>query len=64
MTRDTKNRNLTLSQTEYIEKLLERFIKQDAKPVSTPLDNYFKQTKEMCLETQEEIYYMSKGPYS
>ena len=33
-------------------------------PVSTPLANYFKLRKDMCPETQEEIDYMSKIPYS
>jgi hypothetical protein len=32
---------------------------QNAKPVSTPLANHFKLTKEMCPKTQEEIEYMS-----
>ena len=53
ITRDRKNRKLTLSQSEYIEKVLERFRKQDAKPVSTPLASHFKLTKEMCPKTQE-----------
>ena len=64
ITRDKKNRKLTLSQSEYIEKVLERFKMQDAKPVSTPLASHFKLTKEMCPKTQEEIDYMSKVPYS
>jgi hypothetical protein len=64
ITRDGKNCKLTLSQSEYIEKVLERFKMQDAKPVSTPLASHFKLTKEMCPKTQEEIYYMSKVPYS
>ena len=64
ITRDRKNRKLTLSQSEYIEKVLERFKMQDAKPVSTPLASHFKLTKEMCPKTQEEIDYMSKVPYS
>ena len=62
--RDRKNRKLTLSQSEYIEKVLERFRMQDAKPVSIPLAIHFKLTKEMCPKTQEEIDYMSKVPYS
>jgi hypothetical protein len=37
---------------------------QDTKPISTPLANHFKLTKEMCPKTQEEIDYMSKDPYS
>jgi hypothetical protein len=37
--RDRKNHNLTLSQGEYIEKVLERFRMQNEKLVSTPLAN-------------------------
>jgi hypothetical protein len=64
ITRDRKNRKLTLSQGEYTEKVLERFRMQNAKLVSTPLANHFKLTKEMCPKTQEEIEYMSRVPYS
>ena len=42
ITRDEKKHKLTLSQSEYIEKVLERFKMQDAKPVSTPLASHFK----------------------
>jgi hypothetical protein len=51
ITRDRKNRKLTLSHGEYIEKVLERFRMQNAKPVSTHLANNFKLTKEMCPKT-------------
>jgi hypothetical protein len=64
ITRDKKNHKLTLSQGEYIEKVLERFRMQNEKPVSTPLASHFKLTKEMCPKTQEEIEYMSMVPYS
>jgi hypothetical protein len=64
ITRDRKNRKLTLSQGEYREKVLERFRMKNAKPVSTPLAIHFKLTKEMCPKTQEEIKYMSRVPYS
>jgi hypothetical protein len=37
---------------------------QNEKPVSTPLSNHFKLTKEMCPNTHEEIEYMSRVPYS
>ena len=37
---------------------------QNAKPVSTPLAIHLKLRKEMCPETQEEIDYISKIPYS
>jgi hypothetical protein len=62
--RDGKNHKLRLSEGEYIEKVLERFRMQNAKPVSTPLANHLKLTKEMCPKTQEEIEYMSKVHYS
>ena len=55
ITRDRKNHKLTLSQGEYIEKVLERFRMQNAKLVSTPLASHFKLTKAMCPKTQEEI---------
>jgi hypothetical protein len=55
ITRDIKNCKLTLSRGEYIEKVLERFRIQNAKPFSTPLARHFKLTKEMCPKTQEEI---------
>ena len=42
ITRDKKNHKLTLYQGEYIEKVLERFKMQNAKPVSTPLASHFK----------------------
>jgi hypothetical protein len=64
ITRDRKNCKLTLSQDEYIEKVLERFRMKNAKPISTPLASHFKLTKEMCPKTQEKIEYMSKVPYS
>ena len=37
---------------------------KNAKPVSTPLAIHFKLIKEMCPETQEEIDYMFRIPYS
>ena len=64
ITRDGKNHKLTLSQGEYIEKVLHRFRMQNEKLVSTPLAIHFKLSKEMCPKTQEEIDYMSRIPYS
>ena len=64
ITRDRKNHKLTLSQGEYIEKVLQRFRIQNAKPISTPLAIHFKLSKDMCPETHEEIDYMSRIPYS
>ena len=48
ITRDMKNHKLALSQSEYIEKVLERFRMHNAKLVSTPLFNHFKLSKDMC----------------
>jgi hypothetical protein len=63
ITRDKKNHKLTLSQGEYIEKMLERFRLKDEKPVSKFLASHFKLTKEMCPKTQEQIEYMSSVLY-
>ena len=42
---DRKELKLTLSQEEYIKKVLERFNMQDVKPVGTPLAGHFKLSK-------------------
>ena len=62
--RDRKNRTLTLSQADYVEKVLQRFSMENAKAVSTPLPGHLKLTKEMCPKTQEEEDKMSKVPYA
>jgi len=64
ITRDRKNSKLTLSQNEYIQKVLKRFNMQNAKPVSTPFANHFKVSKELCPKTQEDMDYMCKVPYA
>jgi hypothetical protein len=64
ITRDRKNHKLTLSQGEYIEKVLGRFKMHNAKLVSAPLSIHFKLTKEMCPKTHEQIEYMSRVLYS
>jgi len=64
ITRDRKNHKLTISQSEYVQKVLKGFNMQNAKPVSIPLDSHFKISKEMCPKTQEEMDYMSKVPYA
>eukprot|EP00253_Pinus_taeda_P012960 PITA_12960 len=64
ITRDRKNHKLTLSQNEYIQKVLKRFNMHNAKPVSTPFAGHFKLRKEMCPKTHEDMDYMSKVPYA
>ena len=60
ITRDRKNRKLTMCQNEYIEKVLKRFNMQNEKQVSTPFASHFKLSKEMCSKAEEEMDYMSK----
>ena len=55
---------MTLSQVDYVEKVLQRFFMENAKAVSTPLLGHLKLTKEMCPKTQEEEDKMSKVPYA
>ena len=64
ITSDGKNHKSTLSQGQYIEKVLERFRMQNEKTISTPLSIHFKLSKDLCPKTHEEIEYMSKVPYS
>ena len=40
--KNRKNKKLTLSQEDYIKKVLDRFRMQDAKPVGTPFAWHFK----------------------
>eukprot|EP00253_Pinus_taeda_P003064 PITA_03064 len=64
ITRDRKNHKLTLSQNEYIQKVLKRFNMHNAKPISTPFSSHLKLSKEMCPRTQEDMDYMSKVQYA
>ena len=62
--RDRRNRTLTLSQANYVEKKLQCFSMENAKVVNTPLPGHLKLTKEMCPKTQEEEDKVSKVPYA
>ena len=62
ISRDRKNRTLTLSQDNYVEKVSQHFSMENAKVVSSPLPSHLKLTKEMCPKTQEEEDKMSKLP--
>ena len=46
--RDRKNRTLTLSQVDYIAKVLQYFSMENAKAINTPLPGHLKFTKKMC----------------
>jgi len=64
ISRDWKNRKLTLSKSGYIENVLKIFNMQNEKLVSIPLASHFKLSKDVCPKTQEEMAYMSKVPYA
>ena len=49
--RDRNNKKLTLSQANYIAKVLQHFSMENAKVVNTPLPGHLKLTKEMYPKT-------------
>jgi hypothetical protein len=61
---DRKSGLLYLSQKNYIEKVLYRFNMHNAKLVSTPLAPHFKLSAKQCSESDDDLEYMSKIPYS
>ena len=62
--RDKDKGVLKLSQTEYVKKVLSRFSMDNAKPVSTPLGNHFKLSKDQSPKTNLECEHMDKIPYA
>ncbi|BBH04062.1 Toll-Interleukin-Resistance domain family protein [Prunus dulcis] len=64
ITRDKHRGILQLSQTEYINRVLQRFNMGDAKPVSTPLASHFHLSKDQSPQTEEERDLMAKVPYA
>ena len=62
--RERQSGKLYLSQKGYIEKVLRRFNMHDAKPVSTPLASHFRLSSALCPESDYDIEYMSRVPYS
>jgi hypothetical protein len=63
ITRDRKKREITLSQKQYIDKVVERFGMADAKVTPIPLAGHFRLSSELCPKTQEEKEFMEKIPY-
>lgn len=63
ITRDKKKREITLSQKQYIDKVVERFGMADAKVTPIPLADHFRLSSELCPKTQEEKEFMEKIPY-
>ena len=63
ISRDRANKKIWLSQEEYIEKVLERFNMQNAKPVNSPLAGHHKLSKDHCPTSKREKEAMKKVPY-
>lgn len=55
---------LTLSQEEYVKKVLNRFHLASGKLMSTPLAYHFKLSKEHSLTTKQERDHIAKVPYT
>ena len=55
---------LTLSQADYVKKVLSRFHMENAKPVSTPLASHFKLSKEYSPTSEQERDHMDRVPYA
>ena len=62
--RDGVADRLSLSQKVYIEKVLRRFNMHNAKPITTPLATHFRLSSTLCPQSDEEVDYMSRVPYS
>ena len=62
--RDRSVRKLCLSQKKYIDRVLERFGKQNVKPMSTPLIAHFRLSAVMSPQNDEEKEHMICVPYA
>jgi hypothetical protein len=62
--RDKQMGTLQLSQEEYTDRILKRFSMSDAKPVSTPLANHFRLSKDQSPKIEEEKDFMAKVPHA
>nr|GEU38202.1 retrovirus-related Pol polyprotein from transposon TNT 1-94 [Tanacetum cinerariifolium] len=62
--RDRKMGKLTLSQTDYILKVLKKFNMSSCKPVPTPLAPHFKLSSHKCPKSEKDKEDMSRVPYS
>jgi ATP-binding cassette subfamily B (MDR/TAP) protein 1 len=64
ITRDRSVRRLRLSQKAYVEKILEKFGMEKAKPVGSPFASHFKLSKTQAPKTVEERESMADIPYA
>jgi len=65
ITRDRRSGKVSLTQMEYLKKVLQRFnIDKGTKSISTPLAPHFKLSATMSPKTVEEREYMTRVPYA
>ena len=64
ISRDREKGRLYLSQEKYIERVLERFHMDTAKPIATPFALQTRLSKEDCSRTKEDNEFMSLVLYS
>lgn len=62
--RDRHTKTFFLTQAIYVKKVLNRFIMDKSKPVSTPLSTHFRLSKLQKPITDADFNYMKKVPYS
>ncbi|TXG57201.1 hypothetical protein EZV62_018514 [Acer yangbiense] len=62
--RDRVVGKICLSQTKYIQNILERFNMNEAKPVTTPLAAHYRLSVLQCPTTEKELEEMNKVPYA
>jgi hypothetical protein len=63
VTRDRKNRTICLSQTAYINTMLDRFALTDAKPLHSPMVPGIVYSKDDSPSSPQEAACMEKAPY-
>ena len=64
ITRDRAKRFLSLSQENYVQKILERFGMSTCKPIDTPVERNTSLSKSMVPKNDEERGRMARVPYS
>ena len=62
--RDRVAGRLSFSQKLYIENVLRRFNMQNGKPATNLLASHFRLSSTLCPQSDEEVDYMSRVPYS
>ena len=61
--RDRSKKSVSISQEQYIKKILEQFRMQDCKPIDTPMAKSETLSRRLCPKTSKEKEQMSKVLY-